>query len=168
MVSIIACSSTVVEKKIRKHNSVCPVIITDKNTDNLLLKTNGQKETRLFATIQTDHIVCSLNNNIMTLNFNVTVNADKKEALKESKNAYIPINYYIIMNLTSFDTKNKNSHPTQKTSKGVYFVTLKEINNNKMTASKKHTISLLTKNYTWDKSTINIGFISEDKTVVLY
>ena len=163
---LVCCNQTTTPKEIRKKKSLCPQIIIDKNADKLLLKTEGHKETRLFARINTENIICNRNNGMMNLSFNIVIDGDKKEALKESQNAHIPINYYIKLNLTS---KNlPYSQENQENNEGIYFITLKETQNNKMIALKNHTIALPIGDYAFVKSAIHIGFISEDKTIILY
>ena len=149
-----------------KKPSLCPVIMVDKNTDNLTIKNDTQQVTNLTATITTSHITCTRQNGMMTVSFNIDVIADKKQALHDSDNAYIPIGYYITLNLMHKTTTKEISLPKQEQTQGVYFITLKEIQENKMFASKRRAVALPIAEYHLDKSNITIGFISQDKTII--
>jgi hypothetical protein len=170
LVLLIACSPKVIEKKkVRKKKiSPCPTLVTDKYTDNLTTKTADATETQLIATIKVNPVACHIDTNTMTLQFDIMLDAQKTVALENSVNAFIPLNYYITLNLTPHQSHQDSkviSHT--KNAKGIYFMTLKEIGNHKMTASQTHTVNLPIQDYDLQKSTINIGFISEDNSIIL-
>jgi ribosomal protein L25 (general stress protein Ctc) len=182
---ITACgNSTVSEKKVRKNKkpSLCPAILVDKNTDNITVKNDTQQTTNLMATIKTNHVTCTRQNGIMTLSFNIDVTGKKTQALHDSHNAYIPVSYYITLNLIP-QTNNKQITPTHKettpettleTTQGIYFITLKGTKGvqgqqtHKMFASQRRAVALPISEYHFNKSNITIGFISQDKTIMTH
>lgn len=159
---MIACSQTPIEKEVYNNTLLCPSLLVAKQEDNLEIKTHNLQKTRFIAQIHTSKVVCSIEDNIMNLAFNIDIEASKKDFLKDSYNPIIPLGYYIELDLIG-----KQTNTTNEISRGLYFITLEE-KNNKIFATQRRIINLPQSEYDFSKSKIRIGFLSEDKTMVTY